>query len=84
MPPHLAEDVCIKAEKTGVRDLFGLQRLNEGHYEASQIDSVWTDEIWADFHTWRKDNTPPEYQHLDWEGEEEEVRRRQTGQAAAA
>jgi hypothetical protein len=29
---------------------------------------------------WRKDNTPEEYMHLDWQGEEEEMRRQQTGQ----
>jgi regulator of RNase E activity RraA len=83
VPPHLAEDVCIKAEKTSVRDRFGLQQLNDGRFTSAQIDSVWTDEIWAAFHAWRKDNTPPEYLHFDWEGEEEEVRRRQTGQPTA-
>jgi regulator of RNase E activity RraA len=78
-PPHLAEDCCVKAEKVNMRDRFGLQRLREGIYTTAQIDSLWSDEIWADFHSWRTDNTPPEYAHLDWSGEEEAMRNRQTG-----
>jgi regulator of RNase E activity RraA len=84
VPPHLAEECCIKAEKTNMRDRFGLQRLREGKYTTAQIDTAWADDIWADFHIWRNDNTPPEYAHLDWEGEEEEMRRRQTGRDTLA
>ena len=69
IPPHLAEECCVKAEKTSLRDRFGLQRLNEGKYTTAQIDTLWTDEIWSDFHAWRKEHTPPEYSHLDWTGE---------------
>jgi regulator of RNase E activity RraA len=79
VPPHLAEDCCVKAEKVNMRDRFGLLRLSEGTYTTAQIDSLWSDEIWADFHEWRKTNTPPEYTHLDWSGEEEDMRKRQTG-----
>lgn len=81
VPPHLAEECCIKAEKMNMRDRFGLQRLREGKYTTAQIDSAWSDEIWADFHAWRDDNTPPEYAHLDWSGEEEEMKKRQSGQS---
>ena len=81
VPPHLAEECCIKAEKSNMRDRFGLFRLSEGKYTTAQIDGNWSDEIWADFHDWRKDNTPPEYTHLDWSGEQEEMRQRQAGQA---
>jgi regulator of RNase E activity RraA len=84
VPPHLAEECCIKAEKTNLRDRFGLQRLREGVYTTAQIDTAWTDEIWQDFHNWRKDNTPAEYTHLDWAGEEEEVRKRQAGRDTMA
>lgn len=77
IPPHLAEECCIKAEKTNLRDRFGLQRLREGVYTTAQIDTSWTDAIWADFHAWRKDNTPSEYAGLDWTNEEEEMRKRQ-------
>lgn len=80
VPPHLAEECAVKAEKVNMRDRFGLQRLREGKYTTAEIDSAWSAEIWQDFHNWRKDNTPPEYAHLDWAGEEEEMRKRQAGQ----
>lgn len=83
VPPHLAEECCIKAEKVNMRDRFGLLRLREGVYTTAQIDSMWTDEIWQDFHHWRQSNTPPEYQHLDWSGEEETMRNRQSGPTIA-
>jgi len=83
VPPHLAEEVCVKCEKTNMRDRFGLSRLADGKYTTAQIDGWWSDEIWADFHNWRKDNTPEEYAHLDWTGEEEEMRKRQTGPTTA-
>ena len=79
IPPHLAEESCTKAEKVNLRDRFGLQRVGEGIYTTAQIDTAWSDEIWSDFHNWRKANTPPEYGHLDWTGEEEEMRKRQSG-----
>ena len=77
VPPHLAEECCIQAEKTNLRDRFGLGRGREGVYSTAQIDTAWTHEIWEDFHNWRKDNTPPEYAHLDWANEEEEMRKLQ-------
>lgn len=76
VPPHLAEMVCIKCEKVNMRDRFGLQRLSEGVYTTAQIDTAWSDEIWQDFHAWRKTNTPGEYAHLDWSEEEEDLRKR--------
>jgi regulator of RNase E activity RraA len=79
IPPHLAEECCVQAEKTNLRDRFGLLRLREGVYTTAQIEALWSDEIWSDFHHWRQDNTPPEYHHLDWTGEEEEMRKRQAG-----
>ena len=79
IPPHLAEECCVKAEKTNLRDRFGLLRLREGVYTTAEIDSMWTEAIWNDFNTWRKDNTPAEYANLDWAGEEEDMRKRQTG-----
>lgn len=83
VPPHLAEECCVKAEKTALRDQFGFIRVRESIYTTAQIDSAWTDEIWADFHNWRNENTPPEYQHLDWTGEEEEMKKRQQGPTIA-
>ncbi len=40
VPPHLAEECCTKAEKTSLRDHFGLLRLTEGVYTTAQMDSV--------------------------------------------
>ena len=57
IPPHLAEEVADKAENTALRDKFGLQRLREGRYTSSQMDSKWTDDIEADFAEWRKTNS---------------------------
>jgi regulator of RNase E activity RraA len=79
VPPHLAEECCSKAEKTNLRDRFGLGRVREGVYSTAQIDSAWTSEIWADFQAWRKDHTPAEYGDLDWSTEEEEMRKRNEG-----
>ncbi len=73
IPPHLAEDVCIHSEKTRLREVFSHTRLREGIYNSSQMDTRWTDAIWADFHEWRKKNTPPELQHLDWTEEEKAI-----------
>jgi regulator of RNase E activity RraA len=83
VPPHLAEMCCIKCEKVNLRDRFGLQRLSEGIYTTAQIDTAWPDELWEDFHRWRKDNTPSEYAHLDWSEEEEDLRKRQSGEGLA-
>lgn len=83
VPPHLAEMCCIKCEKVNLRDRFGLQRLSEGIYTTAQIDTAWSDELWEDFHRWRKDNTPSEYAHLDWSEEEEDLRKRQSGEGLA-
>ena len=81
IPPHLAEEVCAKAEKIIMRDEFGFERVRAGVYTTAQIDSMWTDEIWADFHNWRKTNTPEEFAELDWSKEEEDMRKRQSGQS---
>ena len=67
IPPHLAEECCIRAERTQLRETFQFQRIHEGIYTSSEMDSRWTDEIEADFHSWRRKNTPEEYQHLEWE-----------------
>jgi len=50
-------------------EIFGLQRLREKIYTSAQMDTKWTPEIEADFADWRKDNTPAEYAHLDWDEE---------------
>ena len=79
IPPHLAEECVINSERTRLRELFGLQRLRESVYTSSQMDTKWTPEIEADFHNWRKTNTPDEFKHLKWK-EETDLDRAQADQ----
>ena len=71
VPPHLAEEAAVNAEKTKLREIFGLQRLRDRIYTSAQMDTKWTDEIEADFADWREGNTPAEYAHLTWDDETE-------------
>lgn len=71
IPPQHAEEVVVNSERTRLREIFGLQRLREKTYTSAQMDTKWTEEIEADFAEWRKTNTPPEFQHLNWEEETE-------------
>ncbi|MFP4113904.1 MAG: RraA family protein [Spirochaetota bacterium] len=76
IPPQYAEEIVVHSERTRLREIFGLQRLREGVYTSAQMDTKWTDEIEADFAEWRTTNTPPEFEHLDWD-EETETERQQ-------
>jgi len=67
IPPHLAEECVVSAERVLIRDMFGLQRLREGVYTSAEMDTRWTPEIEADFAEWRKTNIPDEFKHLEWE-----------------
>jgi regulator of RNase E activity RraA len=69
IPPQYAEEIVEHSERTRLREIFGLQRLREGFYTTSQMDSKWTLEIEADFHEWRKTNTPAEFAHLEFKEE---------------
>ena len=64
IPPHLAEDCVLHAEKTQLREIFGFQRIREGIYTSAEMDTKWTDKIETDFADWRVDNTPVDFQHL--------------------
>ena len=79
IPPQYAEEIVVHAERTHLREIFGLQRLREGIYTSAQMDTKWTEAIESDFADWRKDNTPLEYAHLDWE-EETETDKKQAGE----
>ena len=71
IPPHLAESVACRAEKSHVRDIFGFERLHEGVYTSDQIDQKWwSAEIMEDFLRWlsSSDKALP-YRHLNWETE---------------
>jgi len=53
IPPHLVEKVLTESEDVRVRDEFGKGRLSEGIWTSGQIDSLWSDEIKADFENWK-------------------------------
>jgi regulator of RNase E activity RraA len=75
IPPHLAEEVVEHSERTHMREVFSHQRLREGIYNSSQMDTQWTPEIEADFATWLETHTYEDYAQVDWSREE----RRATG-----
>ena len=54
IPPHLAEEVVEHSERTHMRERFSHQRLREGIYNSSQMDTKWTEAIEADFEEWRQ------------------------------
>ena len=70
IPPHLAEAVVEHSERTHLREIFSHQRLREGTYTSSQMDTKWTDEIVADFDQWRQTNTLEQYADIDWSRKE--------------
>lgn len=76
IPPHLAAEVVENGEKTKVRDIFGFQRVREGKYIGSDIDTFpWSVEMMDDLLDWiaTNDEGAP-YRHLDWTAEVEEAR----------
>ncbi len=66
IPPHLAEEVVEHSERTQLREHFSHQRLREGIYNSSQMDTKWTEAIEADFDEWRKTHTIDDLEHIDW------------------
>jgi hypothetical protein len=55
-----------------MRELFSHQRLREGIYNSSQMDTKWTPEIVADFEEWLKTHSIDEYADVDWSKKEKE------------
>ena len=70
IPPHLAEEVVAHSERTHMREIFSHQRLREGVYSSSQMDTKWTPEIEADFVSWLETHTYEEVAQVDWSREE--------------
>jgi regulator of RNase E activity RraA len=66
IPPHLAQEVVEYSENMRLREAFGFQRLREGVYTSSQMDTQWTPEIEADFANWRSRHTPEEVECILW------------------
>lgn len=54
IPPHLAQEVVEHSERTHLRERFSHQRLREGVYTSSQMDTKWPEAIEADFEAWRQ------------------------------
>jgi regulator of RNase E activity RraA len=71
IPPHLAQEVVEHAERTYMRELFSHQRLREGIYNSSQMDTQWTTEIDADFEEWLKTHSLDDYANVDWTKKQE-------------
>jgi len=69
IPPHLAEEVVDHSERTQMREAFSHQRLREGIYNSSQMDTKWTEAIEADFAEWRKTYKFDDVD-IDWDKEE--------------
>lgn len=66
IPPHFAQQVVEESEEMRLREAFGFQRLREGVYTSSQMDTKWTEEILADYADWRGKRTPPEVDAILW------------------
>jgi regulator of RNase E activity RraA len=56
IPAHMAEKVIATAEFITIRDKFSKAVLNEGRYNAGQIDNEWTSEIKEYFLKWLDQN----------------------------
>ena len=66
IPPHLVQEVVEHAERTYMREIFSHQRLREGVYTSSQMDTKWTPEIEADFEAWLEVHPIEGYMDVDW------------------
>ena len=82
IPPHLAEECCIRAERTQLRETFQFQRIHEGVYNSHQMDSKWSEEIEEDYREWRKTNTPEQFQHLEFEEDQKSADDQETSDEA--
>ena len=70
IPPHLAEECVVGAEKSHIRDIFGFERLAQKVYSTAQIDTAWTGAMMEDFTDWMaKDDKAADYRHLNFDKE---------------
>jgi hypothetical protein len=74
----LAEEVVQHSERTHMREVFSHQRLREGVYNSSQMDTQWTPEIEADFAEWLETHRYEDYAQVDWSREEGKGRAEET------
>jgi regulator of RNase E activity RraA len=54
IPPHLAQEVVERSERTRLEDFWGQLRIRESLYTSGQVDGNWTDAMRADFAEWAK------------------------------
>jgi len=68
IPSHLVRDVINSASKSKVKDIFAFERIEQGVYTCTDIDSpVWTIEMLNDMLEFiKKDERCAEYRELDW------------------
>jgi regulator of RNase E activity RraA len=76
VPPHLAAEVASQGLKTRVRDIFGFQRLKEGKYTGTRIDTFpWSVEMMEDLINWiQTEEAGIPYRSLNWDNEMEEAK----------
>ncbi len=75
IPAHMAEKVVDSAEKSHLRDDFGFERLKQGVYSATQIDAMWSEEMWQDFLGWLETSEiAAPFKYLDWTEDVERAR----------
>lgn len=73
IPPHLAEAVVEEGQKTKVRDIFGFQRIKEGVYIGSDVDTFpWPKNMLDDLVNWiATEEAGAPYRNLKWDAEYE-------------
>lgn len=76
LPAHLVKETIQHAEKTNVRDIFGMERIAEKKYPTAQIDTYpWPQPMMDDFLQWfGTSEKARDFQHLDWSREIEETK----------
>ena len=85
IPPQLAEECVVGAEKSHIRDIFGFERIAQGIYSTAQIDTAWTGAMMEDFIGWcAKDAQAADYRHLNFEEELAEALERDKNKPGAA
>lgn len=76
IPPHLAEQVAETGLKTRVRDIFGFQRIKEGKYIGSDVDTFpWPTAMLDDLMGWiATEEAGAPYRKLNWDKEYQDAK----------
>ena len=54
VPPHLAHEVVESSENVRMRDYIGKMRIREGVYTPGEVDRGWSDDMNADYDSWKE------------------------------